>query len=141
MSNTSLYSIINSWNLDKILQFTKLEYPEISNEAWLEALGEYRNYMYLGLVSGKYLQIPNKVMDYIWHSHILHTSDYQDFCYTVNGGKLIHHEPSLYVETKFNDDFKSLSATSKKYLGYNAFETTKNSLVKNLVFSCPGITN
>ncbi len=135
MSNTFLYSTINNWNLDKIVQFTKLEYPGISNEIWEEAVSEYRNYMYLALISNVILQIPNKIMDYIWHSHILHTQDYQDFCYVINDNVLIHHKPTLYDSTISQASFSELSTISKKYLGYNAFENSKNSLATTLVHS------
>ena len=140
MSNTSLYSTINNWNLDKILQFTKLEYPTISNEVWEEAVSEYRNYMYLGLITGISLQIPNKIMDYIWHSHILHTQDYQNFCYAINNNKLIHHLPTLHDEVLANNNFVELSTISKKYLGYNAFETSKNIFIQSITHSC-GLIN
>lgn len=123
---TSLYSQIQSWDLSNIMQFVKLEYPEITSEMWVEAQEEYRNFVYLCLITRKQLTIPNKVMDYIWHAHILHTRDYLAFCETVNDGNYFHHQPELYNQNNFEEALEKSQQISQDYLGYNAFANRKD---------------
>ena len=122
----SLYNQVQSWDLSKIMQFVKLEYPEISAQMWQEAEEEYRNFVYLCLITRKQLSIPNKVMDYIWHSHILHTHDYLAFCDAVNNGSYFHHQPELYNEESFEDALVKSQQVSQNYLGFNAFASRKD---------------
>jgi hypothetical protein len=38
---------------------------------------------------------PSKMLDEMWHAHILSTKEYQQFCDRYNNGDFIHHDPSM----------------------------------------------
>ena len=38
---------------------------------------------------------PSKMIDEMWHAHILSTKEYQQFCERNNNGVFIHHDPSM----------------------------------------------
>jgi hypothetical protein len=59
----------------------------------LAAIGEYKKFIYLGLVSNFYVT-PSTVIDIIWHEHILFSKAYRDFCTQVIQYEF-HHYPEL----------------------------------------------
>jgi hypothetical protein len=42
---------------------------------------------------GRFVAMPSKVVDALWHEFILHTRGYQDFCQRVFG-RMLHHTPT-----------------------------------------------
>jgi hypothetical protein len=54
--------------------------------------------------------VPGKVVDKIWHDHILHTREYYEFC-KEHFGSYLHHDPKNLVSNEVND----LSDTMSKY--------------------------
>lgn len=42
---------------------------------------------------GRFVAMPSKVVDALWHEFILHTRGYQDFCRRVFG-RMLHHTPT-----------------------------------------------
>ncbi len=58
-----------------------------------EAIGEYRRYLALILMGFGQVAMSSRVVDEVWHAHILFTHDYMTFCDTVFN-RYIHHEPS-----------------------------------------------
>ena len=40
---------------------------------------------------------PSVIVDYMWHAFVLCTETYIEFCMVENNGKMIHHNPGLYV--------------------------------------------
>ena len=38
---------------------------------------------------------PSKMLDEMWHAHILSTKEHQQFCERHNNGDFIHHDPSM----------------------------------------------
>ncbi|RQP26059.1 glycine-rich domain-containing protein [Piscinibacter terrae] len=42
---------------------------------------------------GRFVAMPSKVVDALWHEFILHTRGYQDFCKRVFG-RMLHHTPT-----------------------------------------------
>ena len=48
----------------------------------LRALNEYKKFIYLGLVSD-FLVTPSKIIDVVWHEHLLFSKAYRDFCNEV----------------------------------------------------------
>ncbi len=64
-----------------------------SREKALEAIDEYRKFIYLICVSASPLT-PSEVVDQVWHLHLVYTRSYwKDFCEGVLG-RPIHHEPT-----------------------------------------------
>lgn len=48
----------------------------------LKALGEYKKFIYLGITSD-FQVTPSKVIDIVWHEHLLFTKGYRQFCADV----------------------------------------------------------
>lgn len=48
----------------------------------LYAIDEYKRFVYLGLVAD-FMVTPSKIIDQVWHEHILFTRAYRDFCDNV----------------------------------------------------------
>jgi hypothetical protein len=57
-----------------------------------DAVNEYYIFLYMHYSYPKVNLVPGKVIDEIWHDHILHTSDYNDFC-QIYFGSFFHHAP------------------------------------------------
>lgn len=67
------------------------------------------------------------VVDEMWHSFILHTKDYKDFC-TEFFGFFIHHEPYAYIQKKQIDvrntlDIKPLDIQHYKQIMEYCYDT------------------
>ncbi|MCE9600881.1 MAG: hypothetical protein K8S21_01535 [Gemmatimonadetes bacterium] len=63
----------------------------------LRAIHEYKKFVYLGVVSDSGVT-PPKVIDQVWHEHLLFTRAYRDFCRDVLG-RDFDHNPEL-VQSK-----------------------------------------
>jgi hypothetical protein len=66
----------------------------VSQEQYAALLPEYQRFLALICSGYRGLGMFSKDIDEIWHSHILHTSLYADFCERFNG-VLIQHFPQL----------------------------------------------
>ncbi len=56
----------------------------------LKAIWEYKKFVYLGVVSDFYVT-PSKIIDVIWHEHLLFSKAYRDFCNDVIEYMFDHH--------------------------------------------------
>ncbi len=56
----------------------------------LRAIGEYKKFVYLGVVSN-FPVTPPRVIDQVWHEHLLFSSGYREFCAQVLGRNFDHH--------------------------------------------------
>ena len=65
------------------------------------AAQEYRRFAFLALTSSEMIT-PSQVVDEVWHCHILHTRDYQEFARQC--GRFLHHAPGMPNE---RDKFSS----------------------------------
>lgn len=64
-----------------------------SYEFSLEAIHEYRKFMYLATIADQAVG-PSKVIDQVWHLHLIYTRSYWfHFCEGILG-RSIHHAPS-----------------------------------------------
>lgn len=92
----------------------KLQEPEEglgwSAEQCESAEIEYKRYWNLCRKYGKGM-VPNKIMDYMWHHHILDTRSYHDDCEKIFGGYM-HHYP--YFGMRGDQDAKDLEASFYK---------------------------
>jgi hypothetical protein len=61
-----------------------------SNTFALKAISEYKKFVYLGVVSNFHVT-PSKIIDVVWHEHILFTKAYREFCDEVIGYQFDHH--------------------------------------------------
>jgi hypothetical protein len=60
----------------------------------LKAVKEYKKFLYLAVISDFHVT-PSKIIDIIWHEHILFTQAYRKFCDTIIEYNLNHH-PELF---------------------------------------------
>ena len=61
-----------------------------SNAFALHAISEYKKFVYLGVVSDFHVT-PSKIIDVVWHEHILFTRAYREFCDGVIAYQFDHH--------------------------------------------------
>jgi hypothetical protein len=100
------------WNLVKSINFsmllTKLCHSEgegWSNEKAREAIHKYKQWLYLKLHNPNTDIVPSKLIDEVWHYHILDTRAYAQDCQHVFG-KFLHHFP--YFGIRGEDDAEKL---------------------------------
>ena len=86
----------------------------------VRAIGEYKKFVYLGVVSDISVT-PPKVIDQVWHEHLLFTRAYRDFCRDVLGREFDHH-PELVPSNDQTDVFQAqYVATLHRYrIEFNA---------------------
>jgi hypothetical protein len=63
----------------------------------LQALEEYKKFIYLGIVSD-FEVTPSKVIDTVWHEHLLFSKAYRQFCQEIAGRPLDHHPELVPME-------------------------------------------
>ena len=101
------------------LEMVKMKMSQESEElGWTkeqieDAEVEYKRFLHLNLLHGKASIVPNKIMDTMWHYHLLDTRAYHRDSDKVFGG-YFHHFP--YFGLRGEQDEKNL---------INAFENTK----------------
>lgn len=66
----------------------------VSYQAVEEALPEYQRFLCMIACSQVQLSMFSREVDMVWHSHILNTQRYQEFC-SEHMGRFIHHVPIL----------------------------------------------
>lgn len=79
-----------------------------SNKFALKAISEYKKFVYLGVVSDFHVT-PSKIIDVVWHEHILFTSAYRQFCDQVICYQFDHHPELMPIadETgRFNAQYE-----------------------------------
>ena len=59
----------------------------------LRAISEYKKFVYLA-VTADFSVTPSKIIDQVWHEHLLFTKGYRDFCNDIIGYQL-DHSPEL----------------------------------------------
>src|SRR5215216_7887469 len=85
----------------------------------LRAIKEYKKFIYLGTVSD-FVVTPSKIIDMVWHEHLLFTKAYRDFCSDVLGFPF-DHNPELIPMTDqtgtFNAQYLDTLELYKKEFG------------------------
>ena len=87
----------------------------------LRAIKEYKKFIYLGAVSD-FVVTPSKVIDQVWHEHLLFTKAYRDFCSDVLGFEFDHHPELLPMTDQtgtFNAQYLDTLELYKKEFGIN----------------------
>lgn len=93
-------------------KYTSTAEAEMSEHEWDFAELEYRRFLDLKRMYPGVSLVPSKMVDKIWHAHILDTKAYRADCQTVFG-KFIDHFPYFGIYGK--DDYQNLQ---------NAFSAT-----------------
>src|SRR5688572_15833014 len=79
------------WNYDlSALRSAVTGVEDLGETAADAAMEEYRRFMYL-VATGMEHVAPSRVVDAVWHAHILRTRDYDAFCREVVG-RFVHHD-------------------------------------------------
>lgn len=94
-STATHLTAIQEWeHWDEIGKVAHKEYA-MSAEDFQCLLPEYQRFLGLIIAGHHGLGMFSADVDKIWHSHILSTLRYQDFCEQFNAGQMIHHLPQL----------------------------------------------
>lgn len=112
----------------KALNFERLKYKytgsseaEMTVEEWDLAELEYRRFLSLKVMYPNQALVPSKLVDKVWHAHILDTRAYREDCENVFG-RFIDHFPyfGIYGKDDYQmllDTFAETVATYEKHYG------------------------
>lgn len=134
-SNHKILTKIMDWDLSEITNYVKIENPNLSEKDIIDTAEEYKYFMYLTVLTNNQISIPTKMVDLIWHAHILHTQSYTQFCKKI-AGKYVHHKPVPYTLEKFEKNIDEVSELSQLVFGRIVFNFSKQALFKNVNFTC-----
>src|SRR5215212_5519537 len=79
-----------------------------TNQFARRAIEEYRKFLYLGVVAD-FGVTPSKVIDQVWHEHLLFTKAYADFCRDVLARPFAHYPELMATEDQtsvFQDQYE-----------------------------------
>ncbi len=88
-----------------------------SKEFTQQAILEYKKFMYLA-ATADFMVSPSKIIDIVWHQHLIFTQSYHDLCELV--GKNIQHVPSTHQEEEYGKFKQAKERTNdfyKKHFG------------------------
>jgi hypothetical protein len=72
----------------------RLVHHGIMPPSWVdEAIFEFRRYLGLAALSREPVSMPSKAVDDVWHTCLMFTRLYEDFC-AKTVGRFVHHEPA-----------------------------------------------
>jgi hypothetical protein len=80
----------------------------------LKAVWEYKKFVYLGVVSD-FSVTPSKIIDQVWHEHLLFSDGYRTFCHEVIHYKFDHHPELVPIESQLEAFEKQYFATLELY--------------------------
>ena len=80
----------------------------------LRAIDEYRKYVFLGVTSDKVVT-PSKVIDTVWHEHLLFTRAYREFCQKVLHREFDHHPELMPTGHQTSVYAQQFDATLARY--------------------------
>jgi hypothetical protein len=134
-SSSKVLKVAREWDLSNVGEYVTYEHPELNQELIKEAEMEYRYFMILRATYNDYMEVPTKIVDYIWHAHILHTQDYINFSNEI-AGKYIHHKPVLFTTENFEKNSTCLSSLAVEKFGENVFKFELQKHTPNAKFTC-----
>jgi len=95
----------------------KLKWP---TRLALQAIEEYKKFIFLGMVSESAVT-PPKVIDQVWHEHILFSRAYRDFCRDILGREFDHHPELIATDAQtsvFQSQYDATLALYEREFGY-----------------------
>lgn len=127
--NTESWKKIQAIDLCKVMERVKKD----NSDKNISDVG-YRQFLYLISESDrlqlKLKLIPTKIIDEVWHAHILHTQKYAEDCRQALG-YFVHHSPDSKEDTNKNNEnaFTETMNLANKIFGkashYNFFSKSK----------------
>lgn len=113
----------NSRQVNEVLNFDlspirkRLQAQSLLSESLIDlALLEYRRFMALVALEKKMFPMCSPEIDEVWHTHLLFTRNYSQFCERVFG-EFLHHEPELSSIAPRHRDFKGFFAAYERWFG------------------------
>ena len=107
--STELAPAVASLNFERLkFKYTQGSEAEMTEAQWDSGELEYRRFLTLKHQYPNNNLVPSKVVDKIWHAHILDTRAYREDCETVFG-RFIDHYPYFGIYGK--DDYQMLIDT------------------------------
>lgn len=67
----------------------------------MKAIWEYKKFVYLGVISD-FSVTPSKIIDQVWHEHLLFTNGYRTFCEDVIQYNFAHHPELIPLSSQTN---------------------------------------
>lgn len=92
-----------------------------SNAFALKAISEYKKFVYLGVVSDFHVT-PSKIIDVVWHEHILFTKAYREFCDEVICYQFDHHPELIPITDETGRYNAQYQDTIEFYISEFGFE-------------------
>ncbi len=95
--NAQIYEAIESLDLEAIATYLHRK------QAWTTqrtaaAIAQYKQFLYVIITAGaRSKHRPERDVDEVWHTHILHTKKYCEDCQMI-AGRYLHHLPDLPPE-------------------------------------------
>jgi hypothetical protein len=136
MSSTPILPTLAT--IHRLLKNTKLRL--IQEYGWNEefvnqAVNEYIRFLELHVAHPDVTIVPGKVVDKVWHDHILHTRDYIKFC-EESFGSYFHHDP----KDRSSDKVMDLKPTCELYLARYGHSVPKDYWLAEVVVRLPPST-
>lgn len=92
-------------------KYTASSEAEMTEQEWDFSEQEYRRFLDLKVLYPGVSLVPSKIVDKIWHAHILDTKSYREDCQLVFG-KFMDHFPYFGIYGK--EDYASLQSAFSK---------------------------
>ena len=92
-------------------KYTASSEAEMTEQEWDFSEQEYRRFLDLKVLYPGVSLVPSKIVDKIWHAHILDTKSYREDCQLVFG-KFMDHFPYFGIYGK--EDYASLQSSFSK---------------------------
>ncbi len=92
-----------------------------TNDFARRAIKEYKRFVYLGVISKSVT--PSKVIDQVWHEHVLFTKGYRDFCENVIEHDFDHYPEIITLEDQidlFDETYHKTMNLYKQEFGVDA---------------------
>lgn len=80
----------------------------------LRAIDEYRKFVFLG-VTADFIVTPSKVIDTVWHEHLLFTRAYREYCRDVLRREFDHHPELMPTDEQTSVYAQQYAATLARY--------------------------
>ena len=93
--------VLNGWKLDFLEEYLQEKGANVPSVT--DAVDEYRRFVEMTIFSQGRC-VPSRVVDEVWHAHILHSKDYVAFSNALGVGYL-HHTPAKQQDQNIADQY------------------------------------
>jgi hypothetical protein len=104
----------DAWFLEERLRHDAL----IADSEICTAIDRFKNFMFLNAIGYSRLNVPIMEIDIVWHTFLLFTAEYADFCDRYIG-RFVHHVPVTSRSSGYSMDKQDLIEIYEKIFGEN----------------------